>query len=76
MRKIFASAIAATVLLGTASVALADGYEDQAADAIRNFGPVQAHQTLTTRQVGLSKAPSAASEQWMDRASQSFGGGY
>jgi hypothetical protein len=71
-------ALAAALVLGSASLALADGYEDQAADAMRNFGPVQAQQgQLTTRQVALPKtsAPSAGTERWLDRASQNVDGG-
>jgi hypothetical protein len=68
-------ALAAALVLGSASLALADEYTS---DAMRNYGPV-AEQTLNTRQVALPhaavKAPTAQSEQWMDRASQNVDGG-
>ncbi len=74
-------ALAATLVLGSASLALADNYEiDQAADAMRNYGPV-VHQSapLTSRQVKLqgNGQTSTQNNSWMDRASQNFdGGGY
>ena len=72
-----ASVLAAVLVIGSASVALADDYTDQAADALRNYGPVVSQQTLTTRPVALPthKAQNNDSS-WMDRASQTFGGGY
>ena len=65
-------ALAATLILGSATVALADEsgvYDNRDAQA--------AQQTLTTRQVALprSHAVSPATERWMDRASQVFDGG-
>ena len=76
--KNLTSVLAAVLVIGSASVALADDYTDQAADAMRNYGPVASQQTLTTRPVALPRhqvqAPSNAS--WMDRASQTFSGGY
>jgi hypothetical protein len=65
-------ALAATLILGSATVALAD--ESGVLDN-RDAQAVQ-QQTLTTRPVALPRthAP-AASQQWIDRASQVFDGG-
>jgi hypothetical protein len=65
-------ALAATLILGSASVALAEGVSfDQA-----NAPAALQQQTLTTRPVALphTQAP-AASEQYINRASQVFDGG-
>ena len=74
-------ALAATLILGSASLALADDYTDQAADALRNYGPVAAQQApLTSRNVALPHNTQIRQQNdsaWMDRASQTFdGGGY
>jgi hypothetical protein len=78
-------AIAATLVLGSASLALADDYTDLAADAIhanpqiaQQVAPREAVTTrpVTTRQVALPKSQGLISEQWMDRASQTVDGGY
>jgi hypothetical protein len=66
-------ALAATLILGSATVALADEagvYDNRDAQAVQQ-------QTLTTRPVALpqSHAVSPAAERWMDRASQVFDGG-
>ncbi len=71
-------ALAAALVLGSASLALADDYTDQAADAIRNDGPVVTQQ-FNTRQVALPHGATQASpksDAWMDRASQTESGGY
>jgi hypothetical protein len=76
MNKI-TSVLAAVLVIGSASVALADDYTDQAADALRSYGPLVNHQTMTTRPVGLPRYKVLNSESsWMDHASQTFGGGY
>jgi hypothetical protein len=64
-------ALAATLILGSATVASAEGVSFDA------YAPAAVQQqTLTTRPVALprSHAP-AASEQYIDRASQVFDGG-
>ena len=68
-------ALAATLILGSATVALADDGTPAALDTSRYAGPVV--QQLTTRSVALSRshAVSPAEEQWVDRASQVFDGG-
>ena len=68
------SALVAVLVIGSASAALADDYTDQAADAIRNYGPVVHRQTLTTRPVALPRH-NVRNESWMERASQNFDGG-
>ena len=82
MNKI-ASVLAAVLVIGSASVALADDAgTDLTADAMRNYGPVATQQTLTTRPVALPRhqvqAPNVApnSPSWMDRASQTTGDAY
>jgi hypothetical protein len=65
-------ALAATLILGSATVAFGDesgAYDNRDAQAVQ--------QTLTTRSVALpqSHAVSPAAERWMDRASQVFDGG-
>ncbi|MBV8836188.1 MAG: hypothetical protein JO000_06605 [Alphaproteobacteria bacterium] len=71
------SVLATVLVIGSASVALADDYTDQAADALRNFGPVASQQTLTTRPVALPRHKVQINDSsWMDRASQTFSGGY
>jgi hypothetical protein len=65
-------ALAATLILGSASVALAEGVSFD-----ETYAPAAVQQqTLKTRPVALPRthAP-AASEQWMNRASQVFDGG-
>ena len=74
MFNTFKSALAAIVVLGSASVALADDYTDLVADGIHT--PVAQGAILTTKPVALSHTRGAKSEGWMDRASQTFGGGY
>lgn len=73
-----ASVLAAVLVIGSTSLALADDPAiDQAADALRNYGPVVHQQTLTTRPVALPRHSVQNNESsWMERASQSFGGGY
>jgi hypothetical protein len=68
-------ALAATLILGSATVALADSGTDVALDTSRSAGPV-VQQQLTTRPVALSrtKAP-VIHEQYIDRASQVIDGG-
>lgn len=68
-------ALAATLVLGSASLALADDYTDQAADAMRSNVPVATRQ-ITSRQVALPLSHQVTSEKWMDRASQTESGGY
>jgi len=79
------SALAAVLVLGSASVALADDLAiDQAADALRSYGPVVSQPiAFTTKSVALTSKNVAlpqngrSNDSWMDRASQSFdGGGY
>ena len=49
MKKL-TSVLAAVLVIGSASVALADiPLSDQVSDAIRNYGPVVSQQTLTSR---------------------------
>ncbi len=74
-------ALAATLVLGSASLALADDYAiDQNADAIRNYGTVINHTApLTSKHVKLQGNVQTGTQNsnWMDRASQNFdGGGY
>jgi len=73
-----ASVLATVLVIGSASVALADDYTDQAADALRSYGPLVNQQTLTTRQVALPhhQVQVQNNASWMDRASQTFSGGY
>ena len=69
-------ALAAVLVLGSASLALADGYTDIAADALRNDGPV-VQQPLETQHVALKQTRHVKSDAWMERASQTeSGGGY
>jgi hypothetical protein len=75
------SVLAAVLVIGSASVALADDpATDLTADALRNYGPVASQQVLTTRPVALpqhrNKVQVPNDSCWMDRASQTFGGGY
>ena len=66
------TAFAALIVLGSASVVLADDHTDHAADAMRNYGPVvQKPAQLITKNVSLPQA-----KQSMDFATQSFSGGY
>ena len=74
-------ALAATLVLGSASLALADDYTDYAADAMRSYGPVVSQPAqLNTRHVALPsnvRTQPQTDASWIDRASQSFdGGGY
>ena len=65
-------ALAATLILGSATVASAEGVSFDA------YAPAAVQQqTLTTRPVALphSRGVSPATERWMDRASQVFDGG-
>jgi len=79
--------LTAALLAGSATMAMADGYTDQAADAMRGYGPVvrsngpsvrQAAPSaaLTTRSVVLPTQPQQPPTNWMDRASQTESGGY
>jgi hypothetical protein len=66
-------ALAAILVLGSAGHALADGYTDLAADAIRSYGPVvQQTAPLTTKDVSLPQAKTFGGD-WMERASQNSG---
>jgi hypothetical protein len=66
------TALAALIVLGSASAVLADDHTDHASDAMRNYGPVvQKPAQLTTKNVSLPLA-----KQSMDFATQTFGGGY
>ena len=66
--------LAASIVLGSASFAMADDYTDQAADAMRAYGQVQ---VLTTKPVALqNKAVKAPVQNAMDHASQTESGGY
>jgi hypothetical protein len=68
-------ALAATLILGSASVALAE--DGSSSFDINTYAPAALQQqTLTTRPVALphTKAP-VASEQYLDRASKVFDGG-
>lgn len=71
------SALAAVLVLGSASVALADDPAiDQAADALRSYGPaVSQSAPLVTKNVALPHNVQINGS-WMDRASQTFSGGY
>ena len=65
-------ALAAIIVLGSASHALADGYTDLTADAMRSYGPVVAQPApLTTKDVSLPQIGGGSN--WMDRASQNSG---
>jgi hypothetical protein len=66
-------AVAATLILGSASMALAEGVSF---DETRAPAAVQA-QTLTTRPVALprTQAPAASDDEYINRASQVFDGG-
>ncbi len=78
MKKL-TSVLAAVLVIGSASVALADDpATDLTADALRNYGPVATQQVLTTRPVALPHHNKVQNNEaaWMDRASQTFGGGY
>ena len=67
-------ALVASLILGSASVALADDGTDAALDTSRYAGPVV--QQLTTRPVALSRAQAPVMhEQYIDRASQVVNGG-
>ena len=76
MKKL-ASVLAAVLVVGSASVALADDLStDQAADAIRSYGPVVNQPApFASKNVALPHNVRTGSS-WMDRASQSFDGGY
>lgn len=63
-------ALAATLVLGSITVASAEGVSFDA------YAPVAAQQTLTTRPVALPRTQAPiAHEQYIDRASQVFDGG-
>jgi hypothetical protein len=80
MRKTFKSALAAAIVLGSASVALADDYTDQVADGIHApvaQSQVLTNQSLTTKPVSMQKAPAkAANPFWSEQNFQTSGGGY
>jgi hypothetical protein len=68
-------ALAATLILGSASVALAE--DGSSSFYVDTYAPAALQaQTLKTRPVALprTQAP-AASEEWINRASQVFDGG-
>jgi len=68
------SALAAILVLGTASVALADGISDPSVDSARSYGPIV--RSLYTRPAGLPQhAMPQRSDNWMERASQAEGVG-
>jgi hypothetical protein len=85
-------ALAAALVAGSASLALAEGYVDLRADSMRYDGPVAqapqlttrrvalpSYQPLTTRRVSMPLAEplQSGSTGWMDHASQNYsGGGY
>jgi hypothetical protein len=75
MKKL-TSALAAILVIGSASVALADDPAiDQAADAIRAYGPLVNHSApFATKNVALSYSGRTGSS-WMDRASQTSDAG-
>jgi hypothetical protein len=63
-------ALAATLILGSATVASAEGVSFDA------YAPAAQQQTLTTRQVALPRTQAPViHEQYIDRASQVFDGG-
>ena len=63
-------ALAATLVLGSVTVASAEGVSFDA------YAPALQQQTLTTRQVALPhKQAPAASDEYINRASQVFDGG-
>ena len=67
-------ALAATLILGSATVALADDGTSAALDTSRYAGPVV--QQLTTRPVALPRTQAPViHEQYIDRASQVIDGG-
>jgi len=75
-RTLTAALVAVTALVSLP--AFADGYEDQAADAIRNYGPLVHQSPVTTKPAALPqpKAPAfSTNSSWMDHASQNIDGG-
>ena len=69
-------ALAATLVLGSASLALAE--DSSSSFYVDTYAPAALQQqALTTRPVALPRvqAPSANANQWMDRASQVTDGG-
>jgi hypothetical protein len=75
MKKL-TSALAAILVVGSATVALADDLSiDQAADAMRNYGPVVNQPApFATKNVALPHNVRTDSS-WIDRASQTFSAG-
>ena len=70
------SVLATILVIGSASVALADDpATDLTADALRNYGPVVSQQTLTTRPVALPRHKVANDQSWTDSAPQGSNGG-
>jgi hypothetical protein len=68
------SALAAILVLGTASVALADGISDPSADSARSYGPIVRSLYSQPAALGQSSMP-RKSDNWMERASQPEGVG-
>jgi hypothetical protein len=65
-------ALAAALIVGSASVAMADGEFDP---NLGNRYPQATTQVLEGRNVAMTAAVSGQ-QAWIDRASRSFGGGY
>jgi hypothetical protein len=75
--KTLISALAAVLVIGSASIALADDPAiDLAADSIRSYGPVASQQSLKTRPVALPRHKNETDSSSTDRGSQDFFGGF
>ena len=72
MYRALTTSLAAILVIGSASFAQADSGTDAFLDTSRTGSAYQ--QTLTTKPVALPKA-SVKSDNWMNHASQNFGGG-
>jgi hypothetical protein len=73
------TALTAALVLGSVSLAMATGFDPNLANRYPGYnGPVAtSSQALQTRNVTLTNGAAAVrSESYIDRASQSFGGGY
>jgi hypothetical protein len=71
------TALVAAVIFGTASVALANEADPNLLNRYPSHnGTTQAAPAFTSRNVGLSGNVIVRDESYMDRASQSFSGGY
>jgi hypothetical protein len=68
----FKTALTAALIFGTASVALASEFDGNLA----NRYPQATSQVLEGRNVALTGGNMTVSQSYIDRASQSFGGGY